>query len=153
MSNDINKPGRRTRRRRRNGERGQSLVEFVLTAPILIFTLLGMAELGNGLNAYLTIVNSARDAARLYAQGGATEAALRAMVDKETERLPGALPTSSEICTDNPGVCITTSGTPPASNAEVKVRVCYDHPVIIGIPVLLPGPIRMCSETTMRVAI
>ena len=41
------------RRHRRRGERGQSLVEFTLLAPVLILGLLGMAEIGNALNSYL----------------------------------------------------------------------------------------------------
>jgi hypothetical protein len=113
-----------------------------------------MAEIGNALNSYLTIVASARDAARLYSQGGATDASLVAAIDRETERLDSNVDTSSlDHCDASElGVCKTTSGTPPASDAMVSVRVCYDHPLIIGIPMLFEGPLRMCSTTVMRVA-
>ncbi len=152
-------PGRRARslRHRRDGERGQSLVEFAFTAPILIFALLGLAELGSALNSYLTLVNASRDGARLYSQGDATEATILVLVANETDRLTSNIPTGSEnagTCSgDDAGVCITPFGTPPNSNASVTVKVCYDHPVIIGIPILLPGPVKMCSTTVMRLAI
>jgi Flp pilus assembly protein TadG len=151
MAPENHRPGRRTRRCRR-GERGQSLVEFSLLAPILIIALLGMAELGNALNSYLTIVNSARDGARLYSKGTATEATVLTMIDRETGRLSNDVPTSSEACNGGPGVCITESGLGSSAAHKVTVKVCYDHPVIIGVPFLLPGPIRMCSTTVMRVA-
>ncbi len=86
MSVITPKTGRRTRRRR-DGERGQSLVEFVLTAPILILMLIGLVEIGDGLNSYLTVVSAARDGARLSSQGNATDSAVVAMVAKETERI------------------------------------------------------------------
>jgi hypothetical protein len=33
----------------------------------------------------------------------------------------------------------------------VRVRVCYDHPLLIGLPGVLPSQLRMCSASTMRV--
>jgi Flp pilus assembly protein TadG len=125
-----------------------------LLAPVLILGLLGMAEIGNALNSYLTIVATARDASRLYAKGDATDASIMAMVDRETGRLENVVDTSSvgNCASQQLGICKITDGTPPDSDAFVSVRVCYDHPMIIGIPLVLPGPIRMCSTTVMRVA-
>ncbi len=135
------------------GERGQSLVEFALTLPLLISLLLGLVELGNGMNSYMTVLAAARDAARLGAQGGATSSSMLALVDTETDRLPTSVPTASQNCGSGAGVCITqpvSIGT-PATNA-VRVKVCYDHPLIVAIPGVLSGPLLMCSTTTMRVA-
>lgn len=140
-------------RHRRSGERGQSLVEFVLTAPVLILLLIGMVEIGNGLNSYLTIVASARDAARLSSQGNATDATLLVMVSNETDRLADG-PISNQIsgsCAgDDEGICILKSGTPPSDEASVLVKVCYDHPLILGIPILFDDTVKMCSSTVMR---
>ena len=154
MSQNPTEAGRRHRRRRQH-ERGQSLVEFTLLAPVLLIALIGLAELGNALNSYLTVVNTARDAARLYSRGGAEEAAILAMVATETDRLAADIPTDSmNGCEPNElGVCLEAEGRAPASDALVRVTVCYDHPLLLGIPVILPGPIRMCSTTVMRVAL
>lgn len=45
-------------------ERGQSLVEFALVLMPLFFILLGIIQFGFVFNAYVTITNSAREAAR-----------------------------------------------------------------------------------------
>ncbi len=57
----------RSRSRRRGGEaeRGQSLVEFSLILMPLFFILLGIIQFGFIFNAYVTMTNAARDAARL----------------------------------------------------------------------------------------
>jgi hypothetical protein len=142
------------------------MIELALTLPVMILLLIGLMEFGSGLNSYLTVLAAGRDAARMGAQGGiATEATLLSMIDNETARLPSELPTSSENCGDGAGVCIeglpaaspgtcaTDSTTCVSGRKAVYVRVCYDHPTFIGIPGLLDGPIRMCSQTTMRIAL
>jgi len=128
-------------------ERGQSMVEFALTAPLLIFLLLGLVEVGNGMNSYLTVLASARDAARLGAQGAASDADMVNLIMVETDRLTGPVP--STCSSGNAGVCITHLSSPGPSS--VRVEVCYDHDLFIGIPGVLSGPMRMCSKTTMRV--
>jgi Flp pilus assembly protein TadG len=132
------------------------MIEFALTAPFLLILLLFLIEFGHGLNSYLTVVASARDAARLGSQGGADSAALLNMVDNETERLPSNLPTAAINCGSGQGVCILgvdgASAQPDVSGHNaVSVKVCYDHPLIIGVPGF-SGPLHMCSKTTMRLA-
>ena len=128
-------------------EHGQALVEFALTAPILVLLLLGLVELGNGLNSYLTVLASARDGARLGAQGLASDDAIRNLVITETTRLPSSLP--SACSTGSAGICID-HGTLSSVN-KVTVEVCYDHPLIVGAAGIIPNPLRMCSSTSMRV--
>jgi hypothetical protein len=138
--------GTQTGCERWRSERGQSLVEFAITAPFLILVLLALAELGHGINSYLTVIGSARDAARLGSRGG-DDSALLDLVTKETERLEDTVPTS--CVPGNAGVCISRDSDP--SPSSVEVQVCYDHPLIIGIPGLLDGSLRMCSTSIMRV--
>jgi len=119
-------------------ERGQSLVEFALILPFILTLLLGVVELGNGLNSYVTIVDAARDGARLGSRGSTVTAAdITAAVNRDVERLSGAGPT---VTVTNPTVGGLTA---------VKVKVCYNHPLIIGLPGVLPNPLPMCSESTM----
>ncbi len=151
----------------KRSQRGQSLVEFALSAPLLVLMLLGLVEFGHGLNSYLTVVASARDAARLGAQLGVDTTAQTAMlgvVQKETERLENTIPTSSIDCSDanTMYVCITSCAAPlgpgncvdPANQPAdkwVTVEVCYDHPTITGVAWIL-DPLHMCSSTTIRLA-
>jgi Flp pilus assembly protein TadG len=142
------------RPRRRRHERGQAMVELALSAPILIMLLMGLIEFGHGLNAYLTVVNSARDAARLGAQKGAGQTALlENLVDGEMARLDNS--DLSLSCGSGPSICITSgtvSGSNPVDN-WIQVRVCYNHDMIVGIPWVMDGPILMCSQTKIRVAV
>ena len=54
----------RVHRRARDGEAGQSLVEFSLILMPLFFILLGIIQFGFIFNTYVTMTNAARDAAR-----------------------------------------------------------------------------------------
>jgi Flp pilus assembly protein TadG len=120
-------------------ERGQSLVEFALMLPFMVTLLLGVVELGNGLNSYITVVDAARDGARLGSRGdSANNDDIIAAVSKDVERLEGPDPT---VTVTNP---VTVGGIP-----AVRVKVCYSHPLIVGLPGVLPNPLQMCSETTM----
>jgi Flp pilus assembly protein TadG len=50
-------------------EKGQSLVEFALVLPVLIFLLLGIVDFGRAFHAYLTIDHAGREAARAASIG------------------------------------------------------------------------------------
>ena len=50
-------------------ERGQALVELALVTPFLLFLLLGASEIAYAFNAYISVVNAAREGARLVARG------------------------------------------------------------------------------------
>jgi hypothetical protein len=127
------------------------MVEFALTVPIVLFLLLGVVEVGHGLNSYLTVLQSARDAARLGAQIGVSDTSpLASIVDKETGRLSNG-PVNAVNCASGQGYCITSDVSDP-DDKWVKVRVCYEHPLIIGIPWLIGDEIDICSATEMRIA-
>lgn len=47
------------------GSRGQTLVEFAITLPIIVLIVLGLVDLGRGVFTYNTLAQSARQATRL----------------------------------------------------------------------------------------
>jgi hypothetical protein len=51
-------------KRERRPERGQSLVELALFVPVLLFMVIGMAELGVFFSVYIDVLDSSRAAAR-----------------------------------------------------------------------------------------
>ena len=127
-------------RKRTDGEKGQSLVEFAILLPVLIMLLVGIVEIGWGLNSYLTVVDSARDGARLGSKGSATDAEITALVVREAERLDGGvLPSNISI----------VRATAADGSTSIDVEVCYDHALIMGVPFVIPDPLSMCSSTTM----
>jgi Flp pilus assembly protein TadG len=123
----------------RRGERGQSLAELGIMLPLLLILVLGVIEVNNALNAYITVVNSSRDGARLGSKGAATSSEIQALVVKDLERLPNTTP-SSNVTVTYP----TVSGV-----NSVKVESCYDHTTILQVPLLVPQTFRMCAQTTM----
>jgi hypothetical protein len=135
----------RTRGARGRGERGQSLVELAFTLPVLLLLLAGVVEVGNALNAYMSVVDAARDGARLGAKGAATDAQIQNLVVTEMGRLPNTVTPASDITvTHNP-----MSGYP--TRKSISVKVCYNHSPILPVPLVMPNPMRMCSTTTMPV--
>ncbi|MCP4141346.1 MAG: hypothetical protein GY755_13865 [Chloroflexi bacterium] len=50
----------------RQKTKGQSLVEFTLTLPVLLILLSGLTEFGFMLNYYLSLVDASREVARLF---------------------------------------------------------------------------------------
>jgi len=63
--------GRRTIRRRRKSL-GQSMVEFTIMLPVVLILLSGVIEFGFMLNAYLDLIDAAREAARFAANDDPT---------------------------------------------------------------------------------
>lgn len=48
----------------RRGDQGQAIVEFALTLPILLLLLIGVIDVGRGFQAYVSLGNAVREAAR-----------------------------------------------------------------------------------------
>ena len=51
------------------GTRGQSLVEFALVLPILMFIVFGIIDFGLGIRSYISLTNATREGARFAAVG------------------------------------------------------------------------------------
>jgi Flp pilus assembly protein TadG len=138
----IHGHGPRARRGRR--ESGQGLVEMAILLPLFLVLIVGVVEVANGLNAYLTVVNSARDGARLASKGAADDAAIRNLVSAETDRLRDDIDPSADV---------TVARVKVDGVDAVKVTVCNDHTLLLGVPLLMDETYRMCSTTAMRVLV
>jgi len=123
-------------------ERGQSLVELSLTLPLLLILLVGVAEVGNAINAYVTVVDAGRDGARLGSRGVASDNEIKGLVLTEMGRLPGSVDQDNDITVEHDVV-------PVPEHPSIRVTVCYDHPLILGLTLVMPDPLRMCSSSTM----
>ena len=55
----------------RSSSKGQSLVEFSLTLPILLILVFGIIDFGLGLKSYISLTNAVREGARFGAVGNA----------------------------------------------------------------------------------
>ena len=87
---------RSIRARRRSRAEGQSLVEFALVLTPLFLIILGIVQFGFIFNAYVTMTNAAREAAR-----DGVDLRLRPDADRRPRTTPPATPT---IRTTVPGL-------------------------------------------------
>jgi hypothetical protein len=131
----------RTKGSRRRGERGQSLVELAFTLPVLLILLVGVVEVGNGLNTYMTVVDAARDAARLGSKGAVSDPEIKNLAVMDMGRLPNLVNPDSDITVER-----NVMG---PDEPSIRVKVCYNHSPILHLPLVMPDPLRMCSSTTM----
>lgn len=122
-----------------HSECGQSLVELGMLLPLMLILIIGVIEVNNALNAYITVVNSSRDGARLGSKGAASSTEVQALVVKDLERLPNTTPSGN----------VTVTYPTVSSTNAIKVRSCYDHTTILQVPLIMPGTFQMCASTTM----
>ena len=138
--------------RRFQEERGQSIVELALTLPMLVFILIGGADLGRAYAMQLAVQNGARAGAEAAAiDFSPTTAEAEARARDEMARTPG-------MNANAPTVTVSfarTDGTPclatptVADPCFVTVRVQFTFNAVIPWP-LIPNAANFDRLTTMR---
>ena len=137
----------------RRGEGGQSLVEYALTLPILVFALLGAADLARAYALELAVQNGARAGAEAAAiDSTPTQSETIARARDEMDRTPGmnsgnATVTMTLKQSDGTTDCID----PPTPDTPcfATVRVRYTFNTVTPWP-LVPNSANFDRQTTMR---
>ena len=127
-----------TVRNRRQGERGQSLVEFSLVLLPLLLILFGIIELGLVMFDKVTVVHDAREAARLAAVN-----------DPAGQTLLADAPPGSSITFS----CSSGGVGNPSINVGDKItaQVRYDHSFVIPLfSTIFGNAVDLSSNATMR---
>ena len=140
----MHRGGRRLGRRRNEG---QSLVEFALVFPIFILLLAGIIDFGLGLYSYNTIINAAREGARLGVTN-CTATNCAAAVQARTVANSNGLLAGGNVTVS----CATAAGAAEACTASkagdsVNVQVNYQYRMIW--PLTFGTQIPMGSSLTM----
>ena len=104
------------RARRKNGEKGQALVEFALLVPIFLLLLFAIIDFGMGFYSWITVTNGAREGARL----GVVLATQQQIEDRVYQTV--SLPNESTQMT----VTVTNAQGQPGESVVVKVDYDYD---------------------------
>ncbi len=114
------------RARGRRGERGQAIVELALLLPILVFGLVGAADVARALAVQLAVENAARAAAESEMMSASpSQSAAQTAARNELSQTPGvsaASATVTETLLDGSGASCTTStlSAPCFVTAEVR---------------------------------
>jgi Flp pilus assembly protein TadG len=134
-------------------DRGQSMVEVALLLPLLVFVLLGGADLARAFALQLAVQNGARAGAEAAAIDFAPSAAgARARALNEMSRTPALNPAAATIdvtFTRADGTICTIVPT-PADPCWATVRVQYDFRTVTPWP-LIPNTAHFDRTTQMRV--
>jgi len=122
-------------------ERGQSLVEFALTLPILLLLFLGIVVFGQIFFSYQLIQNATRDGAR-FGSVGSTDSEIVQIVQQKTSIL------------DQSNLTITIQ--PPEGQRQrgEQIDVTIDYQVDLITPMwenILPNPYPISAKTVMRI--
>jgi len=106
------------RSRRKNGEKGQALVEFTLLVPIFLLLLFAIIDFGMGFYSWITVTNAAREGARL----GAVLATQQQIEDRvyQTTSLPN----------EATQMTVTVTNAQGQPGESVIVQVDYDYNLI-----------------------
>lgn len=135
--------------RLRQGELGQSLVEFALIFPILILLLVALFDIGRLVFAYNDITNSAREGTRVGIVDQTTGNIQSDVIAQSTSLSLTAGQIDVKYCKADGTSCSTTK--PTNLDALVQVEVTYSWRAITPIVGTIIGPITVKSVSRMPI--
>jgi Flp pilus assembly protein TadG len=138
----------------RGRSHGQSLVEFALVVPLFLLLVAGMVDFGLGLYSNITVINAAREGARLGVTSPGNTSGMEARVRSMATGLNQGDLTVSTTCDrpDAPPATTFHACTSPAwvSGDAVVVTVHYTYrmiwPLAIGTMIPMTSSVRMRIE-------
>jgi Flp pilus assembly protein TadG len=134
-----------TSRQRIASERGQTMVEFALVAPVLCLLLFAIIQFGVLYSSYVTLTDATRAGARKAAvsrQEPAPEAVVEAAVRNSAQNL-------DKPCTATTGLCVSVNTAAWDHGEDVTVEATYPYEIdLLGL-VFKKG--RLKSTTTERI--
>ncbi|HSR31239.1 MAG TPA: TadE family protein [Anaerolineae bacterium] len=139
------------RTERKIGQRGQGLVEFGLTLPILILLAIGALDFGMGFYAKVVLTNSAREGANYMVYNRVDGMANSFALVKEAVVTEGANlgftidPADIDVSCELGGA---PAGSCP-SRSTVIVTVTHSLPLLVDV--IFQGPLELQSEARMLV--
>lgn len=143
----------------RQRSRGQSLVEFGLVFPVFALLVAGMIDFGLGLYSNMTVINAAREGARLgvtsltATAGQDDPAIIVSRVNALTQGLDQAGLTVNVSCVqaDLSTACANSPDGYPAWASGDGVIVTVDYTYKLIWPLALGTTLPMSSSVTMRI--
>ncbi len=126
-------------------QRGQALVEFAIILPVFFLLVAGMFDFGLGIYSDLTLVNAAREGARL----GVIAPGNTSAVEYRVRAMAGNLDDSRlqvTVACERPVGQTFTACTDPMWMPGDATRVTVDYPV----PHVLPAPLRYGDPPLVR---
>lgn len=129
---------------------GQALVEFALILPVFFLLVAGMFDFGLGIYSDLTLVNAAREGARLGVIDPGNTSAIESRVRHLASNLDNSKLTVTIGCERASGGTFVNCTSPRWQPGDVTfVRADYEYTMFF--PLLFGTEIPLSSEMRMRV--
>jgi Flp pilus assembly protein TadG len=150
------------------GERGQAVIEFALTLPLLLLTVMGIFDFGLMFQKYEAVTNAAREGARIgvlpgYAPADARARALDYMAVSGMTLMPsgsvascaGAFSAGRRCASAVLGTTTITGSSPVITVNIITVTATYDYQYRFVGPIMslfggTLGNTRLTAVSTMR---
>jgi len=131
-------------------QRGQALVEFAIILPVFFLVVAGMFDFGLGIYSDLTLVNAAREGARLGVIDPGNTSAIESRVRAMSGNLDPARLNVSITCERPSGATFTSCSNPQWQPGDAT-RVVVDYRYSMFFPLLFGTEIPLSSESKMRI--
>ena len=148
------------RARRKNGEKGQALVEFALLVPIFLLLLFAVVDFGMGFYSWITVTNAAREGARLGAVHAPLNVASSPCFGKASldQCIEDRVRDASDLTNEATKMTVTITNATGNPGQSVVVKVDYDYDLITPLAGLIDfmsgdtiGPtLNLSSTADMR---
>ena len=131
-------------------QQGQALVEFAMILPVFFLLVAGMFDFGLGIYSDLTLVNAAREGARV----GVIDPGNRTAIETRVRAMAGNLDASKlnvKIRCRRPSGTTFTSCAKPKWQPGDATLVIVDYNYSVFFPLLFGTEIPLSSESKMRI--
>ena len=135
---------------KRERGRGQALVEFAIILPVFFLVVAGMFDFGLGIYSDLTLVNAAREGARLGVIDPGNTSAVESRVRAMSTNLDSSKLNVSVTC-ERPSGTIYVPCTNPMWQPGDATKVTVDYKYSVFFPLLFGTEISLSSESKMRI--
>jgi Flp pilus assembly protein TadG len=131
-------------------ERGQAITEFALILPVFFLLFAGMFDFGLGMYTDMTLINAAREGARLGVIDPGNTSAVEARVREVAGELNNAALSVSVTCERQAGGAFVSCASPQWQSGDATV-VTVDYTYSMIFPLLFGTQIPLSSEVKMRI--
>ena len=135
---------------RQRPERGQAITEFALILPVFFLMFAGMFDFGLGMYTDMTLINAAREGARLGVVDPGNTSAVTARVKQVADELDTTKVTVSVTCQRPSGSTFVACTSPLWQTGDATV-VRVGYPYSMMFPLLFGTQIPLSAEVKMRI--
>ena len=126
------------------------MVEFAIVIPVFLLILCGIMDFGFALYSRMTVINAAREGARVATTMTEDASAIPAAISNQVTAAAGGLSVSTSSCRVPKGSsnCVGFGGA--AAGDSVRVTVTYVHhaffPLLFGLSIPMSSTVQMVLE-------